>query len=64
MGLCGPAWPATRVVGAGLPSTRENRYAIFELEADEVLRGAQVTRARESERGFAVLAHAIVERAI
>jgi chromosome partitioning protein len=47
-----------------VPHAQEKRQAIFELEADDVIRGAQVTRARESERGFRELADNILTRAI
>jgi chromosome partitioning protein len=33
-----------------VPHAQEKRRAIFELEADEVIRGSQITRARERER--------------
>jgi chromosome partitioning protein len=46
-----------------VPHAQEKRRAIFELEADDVIRGAQVTRARESERGFEELANNILARA-
>jgi cellulose biosynthesis protein BcsQ len=46
-----------------VPHAQEMRRAIFELEADDVIRGAQVTRARESEEGFRELAENIIRRA-
>ena len=46
-----------------VPHAQEMRQAIFELTADDVIRGAQVTRARESEAGFRELAENIIERA-
>lgn len=47
-----------------VPHAQTLRRAIFELEADEVIRGAQVTRARESERSFKELAETIIARAL
>jgi chromosome partitioning protein len=47
-----------------VPHAQEKRRAIFELEADDVIRGAQYTRAIESENSFKELADNIIERAI
>jgi chromosome partitioning protein len=46
-----------------VPHAQEKRRAIFELEADDVIRGSQITRARESENGFRELAENIIDRA-
>jgi cellulose biosynthesis protein BcsQ len=46
-----------------VPHAQEKRRAIFELEPDDVIRGAQITRARDSENGFRELADNIIERA-
>jgi chromosome partitioning protein len=47
-----------------VPHAQEMRRAIFELEADDVIRGAQYTRAMESEGSFKELADNIIERAV
>ncbi len=47
-----------------VPHAQEKRRAIFELEADDVIRGAQYTRAMESENSFNELADNIIQRAI
>lgn len=49
--------------GPLVPHAQEKRRAIFELEADDVIRGSQITRARESENGFRELAENIINRA-
>ena len=46
-----------------VPHAQVKRRAIFELEADDVIRGAQFTRARESEASFKLLAENIIARA-
>jgi cellulose biosynthesis protein BcsQ len=45
-----------------VPHAQTLRQAIFELEADDVIRGGQVTRARESEREFRSLCEMIIDR--
>ncbi|WP_432150928.1 ParA family protein [Streptomyces sp. bgisy029] len=45
-----------------VPHAQTLRQAIFELEADNVIRGGQVTRARASEREFRELCERIIER--
>jgi len=47
-----------------VPHAQEKRRAIFELEADNVIRGAQYTRAMESETGFKELAENVIARAV
>jgi chromosome partitioning protein len=45
-----------------VPHAQTMRRAIFELEADEVIRGNQLTRARESETHFRALCQNILTR--
>ncbi|MCV7198133.1 ParA family protein [Mycobacterium angelicum] len=45
-----------------VPHAQTMRRAIFELEADEVIRGNQFTRARESENHFRALCENILDR--
>ncbi|MCD2145246.1 ParA family protein [Gordonia paraffinivorans] len=45
-----------------VPHAQTLRQAIFELQADDVVRGGQVTRARESEKQFRGLCQNIIER--
>ena len=45
-----------------VPRAQEMRCAIFELQADEVIRGNQLTRARESENQFRELCEEIITR--
>lgn len=47
-----------------VPHAQTLRKAIFELTADEVVRGGQVTRARKSEEQFRELCDAIINRAV
>ncbi|MCS7483398.1 ParA family protein [Umezawaea endophytica] len=47
-----------------VPYAQTMRKAIFELVADEVVRGGQVTRARASEEQFKALCNNIIERAV
>ncbi|KLL95412.1 hypothetical protein NJ76_26870 [Rhodococcus sp. IITR03] len=47
-----------------VPHAQTLRKAIFELTADDVVRGGQVTRARNSEEQFRELCEAILERAL
>jgi cellulose biosynthesis protein BcsQ len=47
-----------------VPHAQTLRQAIFELTADEVVRGGQVTRARASEKQFQLLCENIVTRAV
>jgi cellulose biosynthesis protein BcsQ len=47
-----------------VPHAQTLRRAIFELEADEVIRGGQVTRARASEREFRELCERIIDRTV
>ena len=45
-----------------VPHAQTLRKAIFELEADDVIRGGQLTRARESEDQFRDLCQEIIHR--
>ena len=45
-----------------VPHAQTLREAIFELQADDVVRGGQVTRARESEKQFRSLCENILGR--
>ncbi len=45
-----------------VPHAQTLRQAIFELQADDVVRGGQVTRARESEKQFRGLCEKIIAR--
>lgn len=45
-----------------VPHAQTLRRAIFELEADGVIRGNQLTRARDSETEFAALCHELIRR--
>ncbi|OZD51676.1 hypothetical protein CH252_14975 [Rhodococcus sp. 06-1477-1B] len=45
-----------------VPHAQTLRQAIFELQADEVIRGSQINRARGSERQFAELCDNIISR--
>jgi hypothetical protein len=47
-----------------VPHAQTLRQAIFELTADEVVRGGQVTRARDSEEQFRLLCEAIIARTV
>lgn len=47
-----------------VPHAQSLRQAIFELRTDDVVRGAQVTRARQSEEQFRELCENIIARAI
>lgn len=47
-----------------VPHAQTLRQAIFELTADDVVRGGQVTRARQSEEQFRELCENIIERAV
>jgi cellulose biosynthesis protein BcsQ len=47
-----------------VPHAQSLRQAIFELRADDVVRGNQVTRARESEAQFRTLCENIIARAV
>ena len=47
-----------------VPHAQSLRKAIFELRTDEIVRGAQVTRARQSEDQFRELCENIIQRAI
>jgi len=47
-----------------VPHAQTLRQAIFELTADDVVRGGQVTRARASEDQFRVLCENIIARAV
>lgn len=47
-----------------VPHAQNLRQAIFELKADDVVRGQQVTRAKNSEQQFRALSENIISRAI
>lgn len=47
-----------------VPHAQTLRQAIFELQADDVIRGGQVTRARQSEEQFRELCDNIIARAV
>jgi chromosome partitioning protein len=47
-----------------VPHAQTLRQAIFELTADDVVRGGQITRARASEEQFAALCNNIIDRAV
>lgn len=47
-----------------VPHAQTLRQAIFELSADEVIRGGQITRARNSEEQFRELSQNIIDRAV
>lgn len=47
-----------------VPHAQTLRQAIFELQADDVIRGGQVTRARQSEEQFRELSENIIARAV
>lgn len=47
-----------------VPHAQTLRQAIFELRTDDVVRGAQVTRARQSEEQFKELCERIIARAV
>jgi cellulose biosynthesis protein BcsQ len=47
-----------------VPHAQSLRKAIFELQTDDVVRGAQVTRARQSEEQFKELSENIIARAL
>lgn len=47
-----------------VPHAQSLRQAIFELRADDVIRGGQITRARNSEEQFRELSENIIARAI
>lgn len=47
-----------------VPHAQTLRQAIFELTADDAVRGGQVTRARQSEEQFRELCDNIVARAV
>jgi hypothetical protein len=47
-----------------VPHAQSLRQAIFELTADEVVRGGQVTRAKASEEQFKALCENVIARAI
>lgn len=47
-----------------VPHAQTLRLAIFELKADDIIRGSQITRARRSEAQFKELAENIIHRAV
>lgn len=47
-----------------VPHAQTLRLAIFELKADDIIRGSQITRARSSEEQFKELAENIIHRAV
>lgn len=47
-----------------VPHAQTLRKAIFELRADDVVRGGQITRARQSEDQFKELCENIIARAV
>lgn len=58
----GPALGTLKNFHSLVPHAQTLRRAIFELEADDVIRGSQVTRARQSEDHFRALCEVIIRR--